>query len=385
MRLIYNGGSFVIKDLTTVFNNIEFKYIFKKRKYDCNSMIVVFSGFGATGNFTYDFINVLNEINSAVLWIKDDFYGNAAYYYSVNGREIHTTVNAFILDIAQKNNILKDNIILSGFSKGGSAALFYALKYNYSKIIATVPQIRIATYCKKSHQDVLTHMLGNDHSDEQYQEQVEPFIDQFYKFSNFNLFYSESILVRTHNQVTSHHIQLILSWFYSLSVGLAPSYGIKKIQGDNIKTSNVEVGKYIIELRKLKIEGKKIYPEGIGIVRNYNFKEWGDVDYSLIFENQKRSYEIKIAKGHQPRLTREFYDGFFAIYDKAYFTTYKYNGIDISHIEKGVYILKLKIDLKNLDQHIVDHLNGQNGFTGYNNEYYNFYVNRHNCIEVIIK
>ena len=128
MRLIYKGGNFVIKDLTTVFNNIEFKYIFKKRKYDCNSMIVVFSGFGATGNFTYDFINVLNEINSAVLWIKDDFYGNAAYYYSVNGREIHTTVNAFILDIAQKNNILKDNIILSGFSKGGSAALFYALK-----------------------------------------------------------------------------------------------------------------------------------------------------------------------------------------------------------------------------------------------------------------
>ena len=149
--------------------NIEFKYIFKKRKYDCNSMIVVFSGFGATGNFTYDFINVLNEINSAVLWIKDDFYGNAAYYYSVNGREIHTTVNAFILDIAQKNNILKDNIILSGFSKGGSAALFYALKYNYSKIIATVPQIRIATYCKKSHQDVLTHMLGNDHSDEKFE------------------------------------------------------------------------------------------------------------------------------------------------------------------------------------------------------------------------
>ena len=91
------------KELITIFKDIEFKYIFKKRKYDNNSMIVVFSGFGGTGNFTYDFKNVLNEIHSNVLWIKDDFFGDAAYYHSVNGKEIHSIVNNFILDIAQKN------------------------------------------------------------------------------------------------------------------------------------------------------------------------------------------------------------------------------------------------------------------------------------------
>ena len=159
---------FASNEQKIVFNNIEFKYIFKKRKYDNNSMIVVFSGFGSSGNFTYDFKNVLNDIHSSVLWIKDDFYGNAAYYYSVNGQEIHSIINDFILNIAKNNNVEKYNIILSGFSKGGSAALFYGLKYDYNKIVTTVPQIEIGTYCKQSHKDVLFHMLGETYTERQF-------------------------------------------------------------------------------------------------------------------------------------------------------------------------------------------------------------------------
>ena len=403
------------KELITIFKDIEFKYIFKKRKYDNNSMIVVFSGFGGTGNFTYDFKNVLNEIHSNVLWIKDDFFGDAAYYHSVNGKEIHSIVNNFILDIAQKNNVQKENIILSGFSKGGSAALFYGLKYDYDKIVTTVPQIEVATYCKQSHQDVLLHMLGNNYtneqfedlnnsikqlamtsapykniyfltskSDEQYKSQVEPFLDQFYRFSNFNLFYSESILVRTHNQVTWHYVQLILSWFYSLISGLTPVYGIKSIKGDNIVTSEVNLDDYVIELRDLKLNQKKIYPEGIGLVRNYNFINWSDVDYSIIFENDQTRYELPIAKSHRPALTREFYNGIFSIYDKCVFTTYRYDGIDISHIKTGKYLLKIKIHLKNINEYVVDHIIAKK-IINVENERYHCYVNCNGYYEFLVK
>src|SRR5690606_32491058 len=378
-------------------------------------MVVVFSGFGATGNFTYDFKNVLNEMHSNVLWIKDDFYGNITYYHSVNNKEIHPIINDFILDIAQKNNIKKDNIILSGFSKGGSAALFYGLKYDYKKIISTVPQVKIATYCQKSHKDVLLHMLGEDYTkesfealdnsiqnvlsrscqhkniylltskaDEQYKDQVDPFLDDFYSFSNFNLFYSESILVRTHNQVTSHHVQLVLSWLYSLIAGLTPYYGVKTIKGDPVRREKIDLENYTIELRCFKINDTKIYPEGVGLVRNYDFQDWSDVNYFIIFENEELSYELPLAKAHRPQLTREFYNGNFSIYDKSCFTTYRYNGIDISHIKKGKYNIKLKIFLTNINEYITKFIRTKKS-TFNENEYYCFYGNNHDFLEMVVK
>jgi hypothetical protein len=403
-------------ELKIIFKSLELTYIFKKRKYDNNSMIVVFSGFGAAGNFTYDFKNALNEIHSSVLWIKDDFYGNAAYYYAVNGRDIHPIINDFILDVAHKNNVKKDNIILSGFSKGGSAALFYGFKYDYHKIVATVPQIEIGTYCKQSHQDVLFHILGKMYTqrqfddlnaaismvlkqsnynkniyfltskaDEQYKSQIEPFLDRFYRFSNFNLFYSESVLVRTHNQVTAHHVQLVLSWFYSLISDLAPVYGTKRIKGDNLVTSEVvELKQYVIELRSLKLINEKIYPEGVGLVRNYNFRNWSDVDYSLLIENNESKYELSMAKAHRPALTRDFYNGIFSIYDKCFFTTYKYDGIDISHIKSGRYDLKLKIHLKNINEYVIDHIASKKNLN-IENERYRCYQNSQGYCELLVK
>lgn len=91
------------KELITIFKDIEFKYIFKKRKYDNNLNDCGVFRIWWNWEFYLRFLkNVLNEIHSNVLWIKDDFFGDAAYYHSVNGKEIHSIVNNFILDIAQK-------------------------------------------------------------------------------------------------------------------------------------------------------------------------------------------------------------------------------------------------------------------------------------------
>lgn len=358
------------------YDGLDIKYIFKERKYDCNSMIIVFSGFGAVNNFTYDFKNALSNIYAHVLWIKDDFYGEASYYYASNGIEIHEKINNFIISFSEKFNIKKNEIILSGFSKGGSAALFYGLKYDYNKIICTVPQLKIGTYCYNSHKDVLKHMLGNNltieeldclilnllkssnkykniyfltsRSDEQFETQIEPYLSGFHYFFNFNLFYSESILVRAHNQVTSHHIQFILSLFYSLINNLCPVYGTKFIKGDSeIRSDKKDCYEAFAELRDFKIDGHKIYPEGIGIVRGYDFENWVDVEYILLLENDCDKYEIKMAKGEKPELTKEFYNGYFCIYDKAWFCTLKYEGIDISFVSSGIYNLILKIFLRN--------------------------------------
>ena len=190
--------------------------------------------------------------------------------------------------------------------------------------------------------------------------------------------------MRTHNQVTAHHVQLILSWFYSLTVGLAPIYGVKRIKGDNIVPADVDFKDYVIELRSLKMDKERIYPEGVGLVRNYNFINWSDVDYSIIIENKKNKYELPMAKSHRPALTREFYNGIFSIYDKCLFTTYKYDGIDISHIESGKYDLKIKIHLKNINEYVVDHLTAKK-IINVENELYRCYQNSSGYCELLVK
>ena len=203
-------------ELVENFGGLEFKYIFKESKYDCKYMIVVFSGFAATGNFTYDFRNALKDAFAAVLWIKDDFFGNCCYYYSYKNENIDHSINQFILKKAEEKGFLKENIIVSGFSKGGTAAIYYGVKYNYSYIISTVPQLKVATYNLQSHRDILLHMLGENYSevdflkldnaiidhvikddkvdkniylltskaDKQYKDQLEPYLHYFNKYKN---------------------------------------------------------------------------------------------------------------------------------------------------------------------------------------------------------
>lgn len=56
---------------------------------------------------------------------------------------------------------------------------------------------------------------------------------------------------------------------------------------------------------------------------------------------------LNIAKDHKPQLTRQYYNGNFCIYDKCWFATYKYKGVDISQIPSGVYQLYLELNFVN--------------------------------------
>ena len=46
----------------------------------------------------------------------------------------------------RENNILFKDVISVGTSKGGSAALYYGMKYNYGNVIIGAPQYKIGTY-----------------------------------------------------------------------------------------------------------------------------------------------------------------------------------------------------------------------------------------------
>jgi len=138
----------------------------------------------------------------------------------------------------------KTQCTLAGFSKGGSAALWYGLKYGFKNIVSTVPQFHIGSYARRNWPEVFTHMTGEgseasarqldtllprqlsrdtaldkniylltSEADVQYESEVKPYISDFRKYHNFNLFMAQSLLIREHNQVTSYHVPLLLSQY----------------------------------------------------------------------------------------------------------------------------------------------------------------------------
>ncbi|MDQ9204236.1 hypothetical protein QBS70_03920 [Cronobacter sakazakii] len=55
--------------------------------------------------------------------------------------------------------------------------------------------------------------LLTSEADIQYESEVKPYISEFRKYQNFNLFMAQSMLIREHNQVTSYHVPLLLGIF----------------------------------------------------------------------------------------------------------------------------------------------------------------------------
>lgn len=372
-----------MNETKTVIRGVEIKYRFKPRKYDTAHLIIVFSGFGAGGEFTYDFANVLGDCSANVLWIKDDFNGHCSYYlFNVHDNWLYFAINEFIECQLSALGLRRDQCTLAGFSNGGSAALYYGLRFEYANIIATVPQTFIGSYVKNNWPEVASHMMGvvsrekignlddqisglihnpsnlrkniyllTSESDGQYPVEIEPHLPAFEKFSNFNLLLSRSILVRAHNQVTSHHVPLLLGIMNLLADGAVPKFGRTELLGDQGSSivSSAKNGEVIALLRKIKIYESKIFPEGVSIIRGCNCANYSDISVGLILvRDDGVEFCYPLAKAHRPSLTREFYDGRFVNYDKGWFASYRFAGINLNDLEAGKYFMSISIAVSGL-------------------------------------
>lgn len=367
-----------MKELECDILGVKIKYKFKPKKYDNNHLIVVFSGFGAISEFTYDFENLLQESNANVLWIKDDFFGHCSYYLcNQMNFNIEKAVITFINKQIKNLGLTKNNCSLIGFSKGGTAALYYGIKYCFKNILITVPQTFIGNYIKQDWPIIAKHMMGENFSskevdklnkiimnllkndndrekniylvtskkDEQYNTEIIPLVDELYKYSNMNYILSESIFVRAHNHVTSHHAQFILGILYILSNNIAPFLGSKVLKGESADIIKDRSADPVVNIKHIKLNQGLLFIEGVALLRGIEFKEYSDVDYGIKFvsiESQK-AFEYKLAKCHRANLTKDYFNGDFVIYDKAWVTTLKHNGLNIEDLEVGTYELHLLI------------------------------------------
>ncbi|EOI3546913.1 alpha/beta hydrolase [Cronobacter dublinensis] len=364
-----------MSEQTEIVNGVQIKYRFKKRKYDTQHMIFIFSGFGGAGMFTYDFANALQDCPAHVVWIKDDFNNACTYYLCQNNDfSVEKTVSAFIEIMLARYDLDKTQCTLAGFSKGGSAALWYGLKYGFKNIVSTVPQFHIGSYAKNHWPDVFTHMTGDEseasvqrldallpcqltsdravdkniylltsEADIQYESEVKPYIPEFRKYHNFNLFMAQSKLIREHNQVTSYHVPLLLGIFYSLSQGAVPRYGECVLTADNRVLPRPAKPEPVAVLKKVAVNGARLFPEGVAVLKGLSCAEYQDIQVDLVCKKDGFEEVFRIAKAHRAILTRQLYEEGFVNYDKGWFCTARYEGLSLAALPVGTYQLWLDI------------------------------------------
>ena len=370
-------------------NGIEIKFVHKVKKYDYNHCIFVFSGFGS-GEYYIDFANSLTECPCDVIWIIDDFESKQCYYMCIdNDFSVRDAVIEFIENKLSELNIGFENASVTGFSKGGSAALYYGLTLPFKNIVTTVPQVNIASYCDKFHKKVASKMMGTNYtkaeivymdniikrllkttpfnknrniylltseSDIQYKTEIEPFLDDFRNLGNFFCFKSFSIFCQEHNQITSHHISFLLSLFYLFANNLSPEFsGLNKqiynYYGKDLPINNNPSGEIYLNLITCEIDDNKLFIDGVFALLGYSVVDYSDVGYMLILNGIKSKLSIKLGSVHAPRLTKDLFDGnHFTIYDKAKFATMGYKGIDLSVISPDKYRLSISIKLSGIEK-----------------------------------
>lgn len=163
------------KELTIKSNGIPIKYKYKEGILDCRHLIVIFSGFGWSSNFTYDFGKSVEDVPSYILWIKDEFYGNCCLYSMYNGKfDVEFAVVSFIRKFITEHHLDPSFVTIVGASKGGAAALYLGTKYKFKNIIASAPQIRLGDFLSKVHNDVFNHMTGSDNEKQSFLNEIIP-------------------------------------------------------------------------------------------------------------------------------------------------------------------------------------------------------------------
>ena len=368
------------------FENQIVKYVFSPAKQDRKHLLVIFSGFG----LDYDFFGATAEgCRSNILWIKDEFQDENTYYLCVNN---DFSVEYAVIDLINTTlgelSINEQQCTLVGFSKGGSAALYYALKYNFSNILTSCPQIKIGSYLKSNWPSKVEHILGKNITnekvsffdelipkllnekdisgkniylvtstrDEQYSEQVEPFLSYFIKCNNFNLINTNSSLAWQHNKITKYNIPIILSILYAHGEGVFPRFGYisngipASIKEENkIALNNLKNKKNAIAIiNKIRIDSNIIYPDGVALIKGYECSSFEKIKHKLVFIDGEYIKDYPLGKIINNDLSYQFFEKTFCNYSAGQITSIAQKGIDISLLPQGTYAVKCLIEVDNI-------------------------------------
>lgn len=189
-------------------SNVPIKYVFEEGKRHNDKLIIIFSN--TNGNEKddeqnqYDYLEELKKVDCNKLFILDNYGPEGCYYLGFNlNFEVETSVASLISYILNITNVLLKNIIIIGTNEGGSAALYFGLKYNMGNIIVGNPHIKIADYILKHSKATAEYLLGFSPSKFEIKKLNKIIIDQLNKkvTSKISIINDASSLIKNHSDL----------------------------------------------------------------------------------------------------------------------------------------------------------------------------------------
>ncbi|WP_420081827.1 hypothetical protein ACN6AT_32640 [Streptomyces sp. JL4002] len=236
---------------------VPIEYKFSHARNGNRHLVVVFANRYAPAE--YGWLNgKLDLLRANILWVRDLFDG-ANTYYLCKGMDfsLEQSVAGLISRVMNALGLSPEQVTMFGSSKGGSAALFFGLKYGFRNIVASVPQFQIGTRVKEGNPEAVRVMMGEatEHNvrvldsvlpdlvhsganrsaniylitspqDEQYARQVEPYVGLFQGHENFNFVYNDSPLITDHGKVTLRNLPTLMGLLNLLVDGITPRIGM---------------------------------------------------------------------------------------------------------------------------------------------------------------
>jgi len=347
---------------------------------DCRHLLVIFSGFGLHSNFTYDFSGKsLDSVPSHILWIKDDFKGNCCYYLCCKmDFSFEEAIVAFIDHICREHVLDRNNVTLLGGSKGGSAALYFGLKYSFANVISSAPQIRIGSFIEKVHADIAEHMMRSPadrealdvlipHLTERTQlenlylisspcdgwETCMDFHPRLRTVRNFCHIVTDSSCVWQHNMITSYNVPTILSIVLANSQGMHPHFGewvhngipaSEDAAAEKLLARQKAAGEAFACLTSCAFADGKMYPEGAAFIRGIPCPDYGLFSRALLLTSEQDGTEQRFPLGavKNTRYSKTYFKHAMCDYTAAGFATFKKEGISPA-FSAGSYRMSMEI------------------------------------------
>jgi hypothetical protein len=401
-----------LKEATFSYEDISVAYRLRQPAKDRRHLVVVFAGVSQGKHDFYGFDGqALAHVPGAVLWIKDSFDGNNAYYLCKDLEfGVERAVAALIDTVLSGLNLSPNECTLLGGSKGGSAALLFGLKYSYRNVIACVPQTQIGTYTREKLKNTFGFMACDDSElsentlnsylpkvvaspsswsknvyivsskqDPEYAVHIEPLLPELQRFENFNLLLTDSMLVASHPEVTPYNIPFILGTLYHLCDNIAPHFGlVTNGNGHRDRLApqsdkGIHSSQQLSELHWAQIKGDKLLLAGYAVSIGEEISSRPTTSPSLVFQGQHRDIRVELHSSIDASVNSKLYSNGFIDYRWAGFRPEKSEGISLTHLPEGEYALHAAFSrLDNTEDKTAirgsKHLTNSSAYAGYNYE-----------------
>ncbi|MEV7648814.1 hypothetical protein [Arthrobacter sp. NPDC089319] len=364
---------------------------FKRRaaKLDRRHLIVMFAGVGRLDSFEFDG-RASSDSQAHWLWIKDKFDGQHAYYLCRDmDFSIEQAVVALIDAELERLGLSRKECTLAGFSKGGFAALYLGIKYNFGNILASAPQVYAGTHTRGNRPKIFAHLTGgggqaelealdrllpdaveadertdkniylfSSPRDQFHAAQIVPALPMFAKYPNFNYIETESDLVNEHTDVTRYNVPLILATLYALAENVAPRYGtvrngnrMEPQQRTEVLSRQREAGAAaaVANLTGVRLAGSVFFPEGVGFLRGHATEEWTDLTSTLVLTAEATRREFSLGANEDARISFRYFQQAYCNYRLARFSSPKHQGIDLAGLPAGTYQARLRLAVPGRD------------------------------------